>query len=48
MKRTNVILDEKLIDDGMIAAVTLAHDVFLFHNDKDFRPTGTHFGLRAL
>lgn len=34
--------------DCMIAAVALAHDVFLLHNDKDFFPIETHFGLRVL
>jgi predicted nucleic acid-binding protein len=48
MRRTTVIVDENLTDDGMLAAVALAHDVFLFHNDKDFRPIGTYFGLRVL
>jgi predicted nucleic acid-binding protein len=34
--------------DCMIAAVALAHDVFLLHNDRDFFPIKDHFGLRAL
>lgn len=43
MKRTNVILDEKLI-----AAVAMAHEVFLLHNDRDFLPIKKHFGLKTL
>jgi predicted nucleic acid-binding protein len=34
--------------DCMIAAVALAHNVFLLHNDRDFFPIENHFGLRTL
>jgi len=34
--------------DCIIAAVALAHNIFLLHNDKDFFPIENHFGLRAL
>jgi predicted nucleic acid-binding protein len=34
--------------DCMIAAVALAHNVFLLHNDRDFFPIEDYFGLRAL
>ena len=34
--------------DCMIAAVAIEHDIPLLHNDKDFIPIESHFGLKRL
>lgn len=34
--------------DCMIAAVAIAHDIPLLHNDRDFTPIEKHFGLKSL
>jgi predicted nucleic acid-binding protein len=34
--------------DCVIASVAIEHDITLLHNDRDFDPIETHFGLRVL
>jgi len=34
--------------DCMIASVALELNIFLLHNDKDFKPIESHFGLKVL
>ena len=45
MKRTNVILDDKLVKDCMKASAAIENEISLLHNDKDFNAIEKHFGL---